>query len=1036
MNVAVCPSCSASLLPGARFCSSCGARVALSSVARSRFMTVLFCDLGGSTRLTDTLGNEAMYEVITRYHAICNAVTAEYGGFVAKYMGDGMLAYFGYPQAMKNSAAPAVGAALEIIGRAGDIALPGGGAVSASAGVATGWMVVGDAHAGMAAAEALAVGGTVNLAARLQQTAEAGQVAVSGETGRRLEASQFALSPLGARNLRGFGKQVEVWLASRSEGSDLQRSFVGRRQKRAQLRSLWRAAREGHAAAVEISAPGGYGKTALAQVFLNESVDEGDVLMLRCEAHRGEQSFAPFRTLVRSLAGLDMAETPAAQRVLLDERAPDGGETGLALLCDLEEAQPAPVVRTELIFRALLALLDTVLREGPKVLFVEDAHWIDRDSARLIAALCVQCSDLPLLALITRRPEGTELDFEGLIPMPLDRIRLESAAELLNELDPDGAIDPQARDEIVERAQGVPLFLEHIAKAILERDSSGTGRPDTIPPTLIEALVERFDHVGDARELVEAAAVLGAEVRVDVLAAMIGRDQSEVSERITRLVRRGLFVPGGEGAVSFDHALIRDAVMQTLLRNRLTKLHETALAAYQAVAPERLENSPVTAATHLLGAGQVVAGIPRLLQAAQRSVTLGELAEAQRLLEWADRSLADVPEGPERDGLEMMVKFTLGLAMVQQRGFSDASVGEAYNRALELCLERGERGEAEFQIAWGIWAHYQVCNDVKRVEELTRRMVEIARDDPSLEVLAASAQSLIMCTQGRLEEQHALAKKVRTLYIPHLHRDQAAFYSQDSLELSLLFQVHGRFIAGDYQGWQDALREALDHEAFLEKPFLEPYIRIYSHAPFTYALSEEPSRPQLEAATALAGELGQPFWVIAGNLWLAQDKLRNSGPQAALADFEAAIAGMDGIGLRLGRAYHLASLAYCRARNGKPAGAEEAISDSLSMLDQGADLIYSAEVHRLSAEISLLADPGNLDGATECLDRADAIAREQGALGWSALIAGTRARMMATRTGRETAETWLQEHLAAISPRGASRHPAFLTAARAFTDPI
>ncbi|RYH12244.1 AAA family ATPase [Tropicimonas sp. IMCC6043] len=1034
MNAAVCPSCSAALQHGARFCSSCGARVTERSAARARFMTVLFCDLAESTSLTGTIGDEAMFDVVNRFREICNAAVIEHGGFVAKYMGDGMLAYFGYPSTLKNSAVPAVHAALEIVRRAGAIPLPGAGVLSASAGVATGWMVVAESDPGAPAGEALAIGGTVNLAARLQAEAGDGEVAVSAETGQRLEGTGVALTPRGARKLRGFAEPVEIWMATPDAATAPVARFVGRARSREQLRELWRSVTDGRVAVVEVTAPGGYGKTALVEAFLRESVDENDILRIACEPHLRDRSFACFRAFVDALAGLGSVETPDERRALLAQWAPEGAVQGLALLYGLDAAQPAPIVRNELVSQALLALLETTISEAPVVLFVEDAHWIDTESAALLSGLPERLAGRPLFILVTRRPEGPETVAEGVVPIRLDRIETESAASLVADLDANGVIPPETRRRIVELAGGVPLYLEHITKAVLERPDRDATQ--TIPPTMIEALLERFDHVGDLRDLVDAAAVLGAEVRIDVLAAMVGRDEAEISGQLADLIRRGLFVPGGGGTVSFDHALIRDAVMQTLLRARKLQLHDTALAAYRAVAPGRLEAQPVTAATHLMGAGRPAEAIPFLVRAAQLAVTQGEVAEAIRLMDWAEEGLLGITEGPVRDELEMAVKFSRGLALVQQRGFSDASVAEAYRRAMELCLARGRSGESEFQIAWGIWAHYLVRGDVPRGTEMNRRMDEIAAELPELEVLAACAAAPMLCNQGRLAEQEATTHRVRRLYQPHLHRHQAVHYSQDSLEIALLFQIHGRYLAGDLAGWQATLREALDHEAFLELPFLEPYIRIYSHAPYSYALTDFDYRPVLEGAVARAVELGQPFWIAAGAVWLAHERMRNESPTAALADFEAAIAQMDAIGLRLGGAYHRACLARCRADAGDFGSAQQAMGRAMQALEQGGDLLYAPEVHRLRAEIALLQDPAATALAEADLAQADTLAVEAGTRAWSALIAASRARLMAGRAGQVEAEAWLAAELARLTPEGAEAHPAFVTAARAFTDPI
>ena len=1026
-----CPACAAAVPRTARFCPACGASLQVREEARSRYMSVLFCDLAGSTSMAGSIGDEAMFSLIRRYQQICNQVTEAEGGYVAKYMGDGMLAYFGYPDAMKNSAARAVSAALRILRKTAGITLPEGGTLTASAGVATGWMVVGDARAGAAAAEVMAIGSTVNLAARLQAEAGPGRVAVAPATSQRLSPQHFALSRLGVRPIKGFAEPLEVWLAGEADAAAPPAVFVGRGRLKRVLAEAWRTAQDGQVTFAGITAPGGYGKTALAKAFLKETVDESNVFFLRGEAHRSEKEFAAFRSLVRDLAGINRAQPPDTQLAALQAWAPAPARDGLAMLCDLYAGQVPPLVRTETIRRALRLALAERLPRGPAVLFADDAHWLDPGSAALLAGLPAILPGRPLLVLITRRPEGTGVPVPGHFAIALDSMGTGEAHSLIAALDSGGTIPGAARRRIAEQAGGVPLFLDHITRAVLERP--GHQPEDTVPVTMIEALHERFSHLGDALALVEAAAVLGQELPVSVLARMAGRDETQVSDQVARLVGRGLFRLRGGGAVAFDHALIRDAVLDTLLKPRLKDLHSAALAAYEAAATGRLGAEPVTAATHLMGAGRAAEGIPRLLEAARTALMRGEIAEAVRLLRWAESGLAEVPpDSGLRDGLEMAVQFSLGLALVQHRGFSDDAVAEAYERALELCQAGQGGSEAEFQIAWGIWAHYMVVGRTDRALQMTRRMTGIAESETALEVLAASARSLVLCNQGEFAAQEDAAARVDALYSPDLHRLHGVTYSMDSLEMAHLFRIHGRYICGDLPGWQAAYQAARSHEAFLELPILKPYVRIYSTAPQTYALPEDGCRTELEEATAYAAEIGQPFWVTAGRVWLAHEAVRSRGPAEALPDMQEAVGGMQAIGLKLGSAYHEAMLAYCSACAGGHAPVPGLIASATGALTAGRDLMYAAEVHRLIAE-ALLQDPqADRTAAQAHLTKAATLAAQQGSRAWAALTAASQARLTRAATDRDTAEQQLQEALARIVPADSRGHPAFRAARAAF----
>lgn len=1026
-----CTRCAAELPEGARFCHVCGTKVQEERVAHSHYMTVLFCDLANSTGLTGKLGDEAMFSIVTCYQEICNESVPEHGGYVAKYMGDGMLAYFGYPETLKNSAAQAVKAAHEIITRTSGIRVPGE-TLSASAGVATGWMVVADANTGAAAAEAMAIGGTVNLAARLQAEAGLGRIAVSTETSQRLDPGQFALQPLGMRMLKGFEAPAEVWVAAPSGEGGRASVFVGRRSLLDALAAAWAEARNGAVVSVILKAPGGFGKTSLAEEFVENSVAESDIFVIRGEIHRREQSFAAFRNFTLGLAGISGTLAADAQRHLLANWAPEGTAPGLEVLCGLNEAPVPPILRNQMIEQSLRETLAARLPQDASVLLLEDAHWFDVDSATLIGTLPETLSDRGLLILASRRPEGTDLPLPEATLLTLGPMAKDEAEAVISALDTGHSLSPSVRSQIAERAAGVPLYVEQITRAVLERDSNDAG--EGIPPNMVEALLERIGNLKDARSLVEAAAVLGTDVRVSVLAQMLSTDEAQVARHIAELVRRSLFRPSANGTVSFDHALLRDAVLETVLAAQRRRLHGSALEAYEAAAPELLEAAPVTHATHLMGSDRVVEAIPKLIEAARAALARGEIAESVRLLRWAGSRLDEVPEEDGlRDDLELALSFTLGLSLVQHRGFSDTAVGEAYGRALELCLATERSGETEFQIAWGIWAHYTVIGEFEGAMSMSRRMNEIAVVDPELKVLAASVRSLMHCNQGDLAAQEEAHAETLRRYVLERHRMQAVTYSMDSLELATLFRVHGRCIAGDLPGWQEAFAFSRSHEEALGLPFLRPYIHIYSSAPNSYAHTTKAYRAEMEEAVAYAAEYGQPFWVISGHVWLAHETVRNGSDEEGVTALEAAIGQMRAIGVVLGRVYHLATLARGYALVGRADEAEATITEALHGIGKGRDLLYAPEVMRLRGEVTLLNDPEATEAARAQLDEARRLAAEKDHRAWLALIAGSEARLNARTLGEEEAQELLDAQVVALVRPGSEEHPAFVTAKQALT---
>lgn len=1029
MTKMFCDSCGKSVHEDARFRPECGTRLVGASPVRSRFMSVLFVDLAASTALTTAIGDEAMFALVVRFQDLCRNTVADAGGYVAKFMGDGMLAYFGYPGAMKDSAGSAVATALTIVERAAHLGPEGGPPLRVSAGVATGWVVVGDAHAGPAARETLAIGGTVNMAARLLASTGPGSVAVGDEVSRRLDPAVFARQFIGLHDLKGFANPIAVWTIARANQRPTVPDFVGRAGAMARLDAIWADVKSGSVRAVEVVAPGGYGKTTLARRFLAAAANDHEVLELRGLSHRREQSLACLKPLVAALAGLDPATPTADQLARLSDFASGPVAEGLALLLGLDQVQVPPLIRQDKVRHALMGLLEAAITPGRIVLFVEDAHWIDPETRALLAGLPDVLAGHAVLLIATRRPEGGAV-WPDATTVDLAALPDAEASEMLAALDPAGQLASQTRAGIIHRAGGVPLFIEHIARAMLERPDEAPSV--AVPDTLVEALLERFDRLGDGQALVEAAAVLGPLVRMDVLAAMLApMPRSVVAEQVERLVARGLFRQDSPQAIAFDHALVRDAVSETLLSAQQIFLHSLALAAWEAAAPDALVADPAIAATHLLGAARPAEAIPRLIDVARRAIATGALSEALASLSLADTALDDLPAGRLRDDLEMVTRFFLGGVLVQTRGFADASVNAAYQRALDLCLSHAGGGEEEFQIVWGIWAHMLVVGDTMTAGRMTERMEQITANRPELAVLVASAQTVNAFTRGDLAEMEAAWTRTDAAYDPDLHRFQAITYLMDARQLALLFLVHGRWIAGDMQGWQAAMAQIAAHEAHLGLPFLSPYIRVFGNAPHCYALPRPDTRDVLQAASALAMEQGQPFWSLSAMLWLAAFRAQTEGAAAAIADQEAALAMCHATGLRLTISFHEALLARSLAELGRHDEAATMIALALAAIDAGQDRAFLPEVLRQQAEIALLANPDDKVTPGHILGRAAQESVRLNTAAWGALIAGSVARIAGSSPNNARhARQRLDADLAALAHPETTDHPAFVLADR------
>ncbi|MES0862718.1 AAA family ATPase [Ruegeria sp. SCPT10] len=1007
-------------------------------------MTVLFVDLVGSTDATQHFGSEAMFEVIQSFQSQCQQEIQSAGGFVAKYLGDGAMAYFGYPRSIKNSAATAVACAIKIIEIASALKIKGK-LLQACCGIATGWSVVNIVRAGEAAQEALAIGNAVNRAARLQSLASPSSIFFSSEVRRSIDQAALNLREVGETALKGFRNPIDVWaidvphltgdqamLATGSILNDQQgfqdqpalwdgqvelnpvgQPMLGRSDLMSQISTCYADAASGRFVFADVMAPGGYGKTMLAEQFL-ASVPDANVIRVVGSLHRSEQSFACFNAAIRTLIAQEQNGTdPAAS---LEEWAPEGMLDGLQRLLNMSQIPVAPIVRQGRITEALQAILERELAKGPLILFIDDAQWLDEDSVAFLTLLSQVFRNQPLFLLATHRLEGRNLQVEADLRIDLTPLADHDAGRLIGFLDPDTRLNQSTRDKIIERANGIPLYVYHYTMTLLEQPQASIEA--AIPQTLIEALQQRLDVDEDERQLVEVVAVLQDYATTDVAAAMMNQPLHEVQKTTDTLVYRSLLQQRGANELAFDHALLRDAVVTSMLNTRARKLHRDALQAYRAISPESLVANPIIEAKHLMGCEDYAQAIPKLDEAAQVATMRGEIAESVRVIKIAKGLLDKINDRDLHDRLELSTEVALGNALVQQEGFGSPRVAAAYGNAQTLCEAIAGGGEIEFQIAWGIWTHLETVSDVSGAARMVDRMERIAMTEPRLEVVSSSARSVLCFNMGEFAGQEAAYRRTKELYDFERHSSQAMTYSMDFLELANLFRAHGRFMAGDADGWEQTIASTHSHRERLGIPPLEPYIRIFGTASRCYAPSSVPIQEELKSARGLAETFGQPFWIVGANLWLSASRYHNESPAAALSELEAAVGEARALGIEIFTRYHEALLAHAYACVGRHEDAEGlwATIDTPENA-QGNTMIWP-EILRLRAESRYLAK-APADVLVRDLDHAEQMARDIRSLAWLAHILNSRRRLQLSSS--EEVLSAIQE----IMPSGAERHPSF-----------
>ncbi len=732
--------------------------------AERRQLTVMFCDLVGSTALSRQLDPEDLRDVMRRYQdAVAGAIT-RYGGYVAKYLGDGVLAYFGWPQAYEDQAERAIRAGLDAID-----AVRGVKAkeyqLDSRVGIATGEVVVGDL-VGEEGMDASAVSGeTPNMAARLQQVAVPGQVVVS-ETTRELVHQAFDVTDLGRHAIKGFDEEVPVWGVSgevSAEGrfeayrSALATPLVGRDTEVAALSRLWQKARDGQGQVVLISGEAGIGKSRLSAAAI-DLLEPNRHFRIRyhCSPYHVTSPLFPAIQQLQKAAGIapgddDDEKLDKVERMLRRSNS-NNAETD-ALFANLlslpyaaryGELAGSPQQIKQATIQVILAALRNLAKTRPVLFLFEDTHWIDPTSLELLATLLDGIRDERVLMLITHRPEWhlPNANFHYLSHFALDRLgRAEN--EVIARAIAGAEIDDDTLDYIVSRTDGVPLFVEELTKTLAETDFEITEAD--IPATLQSSLLARLDRLGrEAKELAQIGAVVGREFSYELLRELVGENAGDMEGHLFRLVNSELVFSRGDGAktvFTFKHALVQEAAYGSLLRSRRQELHGRIARTLEDRFAQQVAQQPEMLARHFGYAGLVDEAISYWRRAAAMSVSTSGNREALEHFNEALKLIDEMGESNGRDQLELDVRVAQGIPAIAVTGYCSPEVEGIYLRARTLG-EKLDDTRQMFPVLRGLWNLYVDRAQFATAMELAQNLVARAEAEDDLQRIALAHRAL------------------------------------------------------------------------------------------------------------------------------------------------------------------------------------------------------------------------------------------------------------------------------------------------------
>ncbi len=707
----------------------------------------MFVDLEDSTALGERLDPEDLLEMLQAYRAFCDAAVNRFGGSVVRYVGDGILAYFGHPSAHENDPERAVRAALEIAGGISALITPAQMPLSVRIGIATGTAVVGDLDPGGGTDHAEATGSVLNLAARLQTLARRNGIVIGEHTHSRVQPL-FECEPLGSVELRGFPTPRVPW---RVIGEKPHRGLAaparltglhGREAELSVLQGMLNQAAAGNGQAALVMGEPGIGKSRLIEHLIAHHLPAGmRVSHLATTPFDENRPLGPVIDHVRIVSGLEPEDTPPVARrkiAYIVAGTTEQRKRALPVFARLlgfplegpDQASLSPEQVRDQTVAVLAEQILAIATRQPLCLIVEDLHWLDPSTRELLEAILPRVAGAPLALLLTGR-DGVNLDWLGsdVMVLRLDRLAQSEVADMLNELFGVTRPLPALLEQVVHRTDGVPLFVEEVARVLLERSGESTELIDFVPESLQESLISRLDRSGPGKQLAQVAAVAGRSVRRDVLARACGLAPEGLEPSLSLLVEAGILERHTRlrvEIVSFSHALVREAAYSSLLRGRRRELHRRMARAIRESDPAAAARDPDVLAHHLMEGGLAEEAAPLWLEAARRSLARSALTEATRILRRALAALEALPPAKSIIDLRIQVSVLLGPALSGLTGPNSAETRAHYAKAQELCQQLPE-DPAHFPIYWGWW---RLDMKVDRASALLSRAV--TGNDPGL----------------------------------------------------------------------------------------------------------------------------------------------------------------------------------------------------------------------------------------------------------------------------------------------------------------
>jgi class 3 adenylate cyclase/tetratricopeptide (TPR) repeat protein len=983
-----------------------------------RQLTVLFCDMVRFTELASRLDPEELQGIVRSYEDTCAARISRYDGYVFQRLGDGIVAFFGYPLAHESEAERAIRAGLEIIDALAKHEVPGAGQLAVRIGIATGLVVVSSAEKG-------AVGETMNLASRLQTIAQPGSIVVS-ERVHRLAGGAFDYEDLGEQTLKGIAHPTHVYrvvgvsaAVSRFEAAHQEglTPFVGREQEIALLRERWQLAQDGEGQVVLLSGEPGIGKSRILKTLRERLEHQGaQALRFQCSPYYVNSAFWPSIDNFERALTFGRDESPESKldklealmvthygRPLADVRFI---ASMLSVPCE-QRYGALPMTPQKLkdeTLRSLVDLTEAAARKQPSLMLFEDAHWADPTTLEVLDLLIDRISAIPLLVVLTHRPEFQSRwsQYGHVTALNLSKLTRAQSSAMVSKLTGGKALPDELLEQILVRTDGVPLFVEELTKSILESgalkasgdryDYSGATQTITIPVTLRDSLMARLDRVVPGKEVAQIGAAIGREFSYELIAAVAPLTKAQLDDGLERLTESGLAVRHGtppDATYSFKHALVQDAAYDSLLKSRRQELHGAIAQAIEARFPNLKNTEPEVLAHHLTAAGQTGTAFPLWQKAGVLALKRGALTEAISHLNRGLELISTLPQSSERDAGELRLRIVLGTAWLTLRGWPAPEVWTTLHPALALAKLHGDP-ERLLGVLEGLWTNTltqgRVAESLDWVKELFGSAETTGHSD--LIIFAHAAAAVTHFSLGEFIAAREHGERVLALYDQEKHRRLAI----DPKTTVGVWAGHWTWMLGHPDQAVRISDATTAHARRVGYPLALGWALTLGAEAFDFRCEPEELRKRARECERLGHENSLPvLWGIMAPIAYGWALIHEGRAAEGMPPLKAGIAGWEASGGRLLCPYWKSVLAEGMAHLGEVDDALQLINEQIGQVERWGERAHYAEILRLKGW--MLSLRGDLEGAEKNYLASLGWAHHQQAKSWELRTSTSLARL-------------------------------------------